>query len=164
MIHLRKTIFALATVFLFGCVSVSLGNNKSKKAQDLKMQEPKSPFHSIKTDNADSAWQSDKTGNTIAVLSECNTPTDISLKSLESDSLTALSQIKIVNSEKLTFNNREAIQTVSEGKVDGVPIRLELLVFKKNYCNYTLSYVGRKASFDSERDFFEQFLKYFEAP
>ena len=164
MIHLLKTILALATLFFVGCVSVSLNSGKTKKAQDLKMKEPQNPFHSIKTDNADYAWQSDKTGNTIAVLSECNTPTDISLKNLESDSLTALSQIKIVNSEKQTFNNREALQTTADGKVDGVPIRLDLLVFKKNYCNYTLSFVGRKSSFDSEREYFDKFKQSFEAP
>lgn len=157
----------LAGIFFLlfaGCVSVSLNTGKAKKAEGLVFTAPKDPFRSLKAENADQAWQSEKTGNTIAFLSECQLPSDVDLRTIESDSLTALSQIKIISSYTGNYNNRESLDTLAEGQVDGVPVQLRLTVFKKNGCNYTLSYVGTKNSFEKELKEFEALKESFKAP
>lgn len=164
MNHPIKILAGIIFLLSAGCVSVNLSNNKSKKAEGLSYMAPTGSFHPLKAENADQAWQSEKTGNTIAFLSECQMQSDIDLKTIESDSLTALTQIKILSSFSGQFNNRESIDTLAEGQVDGVPVRLRLTVFKKNGCNYTLSYVGRKNFLDKEESEFIRFKESFKAP
>lgn len=152
------------SLLLSSCVSVELPSGKTKPAKDVTFSEPSSPFSSIKSKSADHAWQSSKTGNTISFLSECGGTADPSLQSLETESLSALNKLEILKTETKTFNGREARQTISAGTIDGVPVALALVVFKKNGCNYTLSYGGVEKQFNSELSVFEKFKDGFKAP
>jgi hypothetical protein len=147
-----------------GCVSVELPNTKTTSAKDVQWKEPSSPFKEIKATNADKTWLSSRTGNTISFLSECGNTADPSLQTLESESLSALGKIDPISAKIFDFNGRAARNSVSSGEVDGVAVQLELLVFKKNGCNYTLSYGGIKKQFDAEHNVFENFKQNFKAP
>ncbi len=107
------------------------------------------------------AWQNQKSGNTIAVLSECSETHDPTLSDLEEDMSQALTEPKITKTEALTFEGREALRSIIEGKVDGVPVKVDVLTFKKNSCSYTLTYMGRSQGFDKDHQAFENFLKGF---
>ncbi|WP_246845153.1 hypothetical protein [Bdellovibrio sp. NC01] len=151
--------------FLFaGCVSVQLPGGKITPAKDVSFEEPSAPFKKIKAINADKTWQSEKTGNTISFLSECGGTADPSLQSIETESLSAMNNLRIVSTENLQYNGREARQTISTGEVDGVSVQLALLIFKKNGCNYTLSYGGLQKQFTPELRYFEKFKSEFKAP
>jgi len=150
-------------LLLSSCVSVQLPNGKTTSAKDVQYKEPEEPFDSIKAVNADKTWQSKKTGNTISYLSDCG-GSDPSLQSIEADSLSALNNMKIVSTENLIYNGREARQSISTGDIDGVPVQLALMIFKKNGCNYTLSYGGIQKQFKSELKFYETFKAEFKAP
>jgi hypothetical protein len=151
-------------LLMSGCVSVELPNTKTTSAKDVQWNAPATPFKEIKASNADKTWLSSRTANTISFLSECGNAADPSLQTLESESLSALGKIETVNSKDFEFNGRAARNSVSAGEVDGVPVQLELLVFKKNGCNYTLSYGGVKKQFDGEHKIFEDFKTNFKAP
>jgi hypothetical protein len=56
------------------------------------------------------------------------------------------------------------LTTVAEGRVDGVLTRLELMLFKKNNCLYTLSYVALTKSFNDNREAYSKFSESFKAP
>ena len=75
-----------------------------------------------------------------------------------------MNNLRIVSTENLQYNGREARQTISTGEVDGVPVQLALLIFKKNGCNYTLSYGGIQKQFTTELRQFEKFKTEFKAP
>lgn len=159
--HLRLCILSL----LFGgCVSVQLPGGKIKSAEGVQLVEPSKPFKSIKAVNADKTWLSDKTGNTISYLSDCGGTNDPSLQSLESESLSALNKLHVISSDSSNYNGREALQTVATGEIDGVAVKLHLLFFKKNGCNYTLSYGGVQKQFATELNYFEIFKEKFKAP
>jgi hypothetical protein len=147
-----------------GCVSVELPNSKTTSAKDVQWKAPGSPFKEIKATNADKTWLSSRTGNTISFLSECGNAADPSLQSLESESLSALGKFTPISSRIYDFNGRAARNSVSSGEVDGVPVQLELLVFKKNGCNYTLSYGGVMKQYEAEHKIFEDFKQNFKAP
>lgn len=151
-------------LLLGGCVSVSLPGKKVVSAKDVSFEAPPSPFKEIKMANVDKAWLSDKTANTISYFSECGNSADPSLESLESDALSAMNDVNVLQSETREFNGRESRHTVITGKLDGVPVKMSLVLLKKNGCNYTLSYGGTAAQFPQEESAFENFKKNFRAP
>jgi hypothetical protein len=162
--HLRHFVFALVSLALGACVSVNIPTSAGSPAKDVKYEEPPSPFKDIKVKTADKAWISAKTGNTISYLSDCHSPTDPSLSQLESESLAVLDKLSVVNTKQIEFNGREATTTIAQGEVDGVPVKTQILVFKKNSCNFTLSYGGVHAKFDAEEKLFQKFTESFKAP
>lgn len=154
----------MSFLLMTSCVSVNLSGGKVKKADNVKYFEPQPPFLSIDNQQVDKGWQNKNNGNTIAFLSECNSKTEISLKMMETESLSSLANLKVLKSEVSSFNDRESLSTLAEGQVDGVQVKLQLLLFKKNDCNYTLSFVGRKKFFDKDSSIFQKFYEEFKAP
>jgi hypothetical protein len=75
-----------------------------------------------------------------------------------------LTDPKIIATSQFTYNDREAIQTTATGLTDGINIQMKVVTFKKNACNFILTYVGRTKSFQQEANVFEDFLKGFKAP
>lgn len=151
-------------LLLGSCVSVSLPGKKVISAKDVAYESPSSPFKEFKMTNVDKAWLSERTGNTISYFSECGNMADPSLEILESDALAAMNDVDVLKSENILFNGREARQTLASGKLDGVAVKMSLLLLKKNGCNYTLSFGGTAAQFVHEESIFEQFKKNFRAP
>jgi len=148
---------------LGACVSVKIPTGAGNPAKDVKYADPTSPFKEIKVTSGDKAWLSSKTGNTISYISDCNGSADPSLQQIEGESLAVLDKLKIVQTQNLEFNGREAVRTLAQGEVDGVSVKTELVVFKKNGCNFTLSFGGVAKTFDSEKTYFEKFLESFKA-
>lgn len=159
-----KNIFVVCilSALVVSCVSVNLPGRKSVPAKGVEFSSPASPFKSIDAANSDKAWLSSSTGNTISFVSDCG-GADPSLQQMETESLAALSNLD-VKSDTLMFNGREARQSVATGTVDGIAVQLALLVFKKNNCNYTLSYGGVQKQFAAEQKHFEDFKAQFKAP
>lgn len=159
------SLFALIFAGLFAsCVSVNIPGTKTTHASKVQFTEPNDPFSSISDKNNDKTWLSGTTGNTISYLSDCGNPADPSIEQLSSDSLSVLNDMKVNTSEDLQFNGRAAHRTTASGTVDGVPVELSLLIFKKDGCNYTLTYAGLKKQFASEKHYYESFIESFKAP
>jgi hypothetical protein len=159
--------FLIFIGFMFGmgaCVSVKLPSGAGTPAKDVKFLAPEKPYQEIKVLTGDKAWLSGKTGNTISFLSDCHGTVDPTPQQLESESLAVLDKLKILQTKTFDFNGREALLTQAQGEVDGVPVKTELIVFKKNNCNYTLSYGGVFKSFDAEKKYFDSFAESFKAP
>lgn len=161
---LRPLLILILSLSFTACVSVSLPKASGKKATNLEFSAPAAPFQAIKTESADAAWLSAKTGNTISYLSDCESPIDPSVKQIESESLSALTNLKIESSDEIPYNGRQAAVSVASGAVDGVPVKMKLLVFKKNNCNYTLTYAGVEKNFSAEVKEFNRFIQSFKAP
>ncbi len=154
-------VYIIISLFTNGCVSVKIASDKPTKANDLTFNSPEKPFIKIDSPNSDSAWVSESMGNTISYLSECQLNSEINLDQIESDSLSIISDLQILDSKKIDYNQREAKYTFALGKVDGVMIKIQVLIFKKNNCNFVLSYIGIAKNFDSEIPFFEKFKQSF---
>jgi hypothetical protein len=164
-----KQVRALILFFLFttlhmGCISVQMGPKKPEPARGVSFQAPGKPFVEISPPGADSAWQDKGSGNTISFSSTCHDSGDPSLDSIQSDLVGELDNPHILQSEHLTFNDRDALHSQVEGTVEGVKTRLELLVFKKNDCIYSLSYVAVSKSFATNQAQFKEFQTSFKAP
>ena len=162
--RIYNTAFIIIALLLSSCVSVELNGSKVTPAKDVQFSSPGSPFSEIKATGSDRAWLSKKTGNTISYLSECGNANDPSLNEIENESLSVLSNMKIAKSEEGQFNGRGARYSTAVGDVDGVSVQMSLVVFKKNGCNYTLSYSGVEKQFSLEEKYFLKFQTQFKAP
>ena len=160
----RPDFFILAFMMLLlnGCVTVELPGGKTAKATEVQFVPPPRPFAEIKTSDADHAWRNPMNGNTISYLSACGS--DPTLDSLRMSVIQGLDEQGKVQTKDVKFNEREAIETWADGTVDGVAIRLRTLVFKRNGCNYTLTYLGPGAKYATDEPAFNQFEQRFHVP
>ena len=162
--QLLRLIMLLPTFTLASCVTVNLGGGKTTTAQGVSYNQPAKPFEEIKLKDADRAWQNNDNGNTISYLSTCNDPADPSLLAARGEFLASLNGLKIESENNAEFNGREALATVAEGSIDGIKTRLELLMFKKNNCLYTVSYVALAKAFNDNHQAYTAFIQSFKAP
>lgn len=162
--YLCNLIFIFSLMGTISCVSVDLKPKAPTKSEVYEYSEPKNPFEEMISDHADHAWQNQKTGNTIAVLSECSESRDPSLASIEGETINALTNPQKIKTNEIQFSSRGGLRTVVEGQVDGVTVKMDVLTFKKNSCSYTLSYIGRSKGFEKDQSAFEEFLKGFKVP
>lgn len=153
----------LMTTALAGCVSVSIPKEEVIKSTRYQFTEPTEPFQKINSEYADHAWRNLKTGNTLVIFTDCGSSRDIDLSSLENESLLAISNPQVIQTNRFQFNDREALRSLVSGNIDGVSIQMEVLNFKKNTCNYTISYFGKNQTFDQDKELYNQFIKGFTA-
>lgn len=160
-----QLVIASSLLFILSsCVTVDVGGPKSEPAKNVSYSNPPVPFRLAPAKNTDRLWISSDSGNSISYLSDCGGAQEPTLEQLENEALASLVDLKILRTEKVEYNNREALKTLAEGKVDGVKVKMSLLTLKKNNCNYTLIYGGVSKNFDKEEKFFQNFIQDFKAP
>lgn len=159
-------VFAAALVFTTSaCVSVNLGAGKSpERSRNVAFSAPGGPFHELKKTQADAAWQNSSNGNSISYLSTCNESSDPSLENATQEMISVLGDTKTLSQKSYMFDGRAALDTEAEAKVEGVPTKMRTLVYKKNGCLYTLSFLGVSKNFDQDQKYFDGFVKGFTAP
>jgi len=158
------TLIVIASIGLNSCVSVGISGGKISRAKAVQARPPGFPFQDAEGDTLDHIWKNPRNGNSISYLSECTDTADPDLETVQQGILRSVQKLQVVSSETIEFNDREALHTHARGKVDGVSTDMELLIFKKNGCIYTLNYVGVSRHFESNQKNFAEFLKTFKAP
>ena len=156
--------WAATSLLLLSCVTINMVDNDLSKASGMTYDAPPQPFQPFDTDSADKAWQNQQTGSSISYVSSCNESNDPALDQLRKNIVGGISDLTIVKENKIQYNQREALDSTIGGKVDGVAIQNRIVIFKKNNCNYSLSYVALKEKFDKEEVIFENFVRSFKAP
>lgn len=162
----RNLVFISLFFSLTSCVSVKIAGTDStlSKFDQAHFTEPQIPFQKKSIPSGDFSWVSRNTGNIISYLSECSKIKDIDLKSLEADAVSSLENPIVEQSIVQDFNNRKAIFSKIIGEIDGVKLFLELVIFKKNNCSFTLSYTGKVGKQSEESSHFTSFYKSFQVP
>lgn len=157
---------ALALSVAFGCVSVNIPRPSQEKAKVELGFSPPSPFRKKAVDglSADSVWMNADNGNSISYLTQCGDDADPTLESLRHEVLVGLSDVTVVSQDKFSFNAREALRSQVRGLVDGVETQMDVVVFKKNRCIYTLALTGVGTRMAQDRSTFQRFLDGFKAP
>jgi hypothetical protein len=159
---------ALSLIFIAlssACVSVNLGAGKGpERSQHVIFSAPGGPFQLLKSTQADAAWQNFSNGNSISYLSTCNESSDPSLETATDEMISVLGNTKTLSQKSYMFDSRAALDTEAEAKVEGVPTKMRTLVYKKNGCLYTLSFLGVTKTFDQDQKYFDTFVKGFSAP
>jgi hypothetical protein len=166
---MNRPIFFILILLIFSsaaCVSVKIGaaNKGAKRAEGVQYQEPSKPFSKNENTDVDASWQNSKNGNVISFLSDCKDPSDPPLDNIVAGVVAGVSDLKIESREVVEVQGREGRRVLASGSVDGVPSAIDLLVFKRNYCIFILTYAGVKSSFAENREEFTKFLQGFKSP
>ncbi|MBI2027571.1 MAG: hypothetical protein HYS98_07215 [Deltaproteobacteria bacterium] len=64
---------------------------------------------------------------------------------------------------EIRLDEREAQHTIATGKLDGVLIKMNIYVLRKNYCIYDLTYSAKINTYDVGVVEFERFVAAFHA-
>lgn len=148
---------------LSSCISVKVPFEASTKADNVNYKNPDEPFSTLDTDAADSAWISDKTGNTISFLSECKDQKE-KLEDVAQESVKAIEKLRILKKQKIEISQQEAFEIIATGIVNESRIKTIVTTVKNNKCVFTLSYGGLEKNFNEELAYYEKFKRGFKVP
>lgn len=162
--NMSKMLILLGALSVAGCIHLNLGESSPLKASNLEYIEPSRPFILFKDTDADKSWQSNVTGNVIALFSDCSRNSDRPLNQAIGEISKGFDRLETSKQNVIFFNGREAIYGEFKGHIDGIKVSMESLVFNKNKCFYQLTFSGVSNQLDREKNIFEQFKKDFKAP
>lgn len=156
-----KLLILIFALIFTSCVTVNFGAKPGEKSDHIEYIPPAKPYVDHKFPGADKAWMSESTGNVISYISVCSKTSDPSLDSLAQETVSSMDQAEITQKKRITYNGREALQLQATGEIDGIPLGLHALVFKKNGCQYRLIFSGLKSKVAEESKYFQDFSKEF---
>jgi len=159
-------LFALPILLsmMTSCVSVKIPVTAApEKATNVSAKAPAAPFKSSSAANSDAMWVSGKTASTITYFTSCS-PQEPALKTIRSTAFSSLEGVDVSKEENFQINEREGLRSNISGSLEGVPVKIQFVVFKKHSCSYHLSYVALKENFEKELDVFTTFVRNFRVP
>ena len=153
---MRNHLYLIFCFFLTSCISVKVPLGPAEKAKDLKFQAPAAPFFDLDSETADFSWISEKTGNTLSILSECK-ESKLTAKEVALDTARGIDDHKILKSESKAFQNFDGHKVMTTGLLDNSEVQMVIHTFKASNCFVTLTYGGLRKNFLAEEKVFDQF-------
>ncbi len=114
--------------------------------------------------NSQVAWRHRDRPAIIQVRSQCQEHGDSSLEQFTDHLRIDFSEWKVSQQRFITVVDREALRTTVDAKLDGAPVKMELVVLKKSGCLFDLSYIALPSVYASELAAFEQVVEGFTFP
>lgn len=99
----------------------------------------------------------------IAVGGRCHKDQDVPLRALTQHLFLQFTEREIESQQVLPFDGREAMRTVLDAKLDGVPQKFNVWVLKKDGCVYDLQLIAPPDRYASAAPTFEEFVRGFSA-
>lgn len=169
----RVRIVCLLLVFMesSGC-ALLFPDRTAPKSGNYRVTNPPSPWSKLKPGEdidapeafkADLAFENPKTGAIISLNSVCRKYQESSLDSLTESLVRGIDQRETLERKDLTLDGVAALNTVYLGFVDGVKLKIETVVLKKNFCTYDFIYVVIPEKEKESHFIFEQFIHSFKA-
>ncbi len=159
--QLVATLIIIAIPFFFvSCVSSLLKDKPPTFSQEIKLTPPKPPFKKTET-SVFPSWKSNKTGNVIAIVSNCNENSSYKLSSLHQLIEDSLEDVKTLKEETIALQNRPALLKAITAQLDGYLIEIYSVSFKRKSCGYVASLSGKLNSLTPDKNQFEQFINGF---
>lgn len=149
---------ALAAALAVGCGTTS-GTYQGGVFEDARVRwqagEPGAGWERVRFEQADVAWVHASSSASLLVNSHCEGVQDAPLEALTNELLMGTTEREIVSQEKLPWSRREALETIAQAKLDGVPRRYALFVGKKDGCVYDIVLASPVEAFDDARSAYE---------
>jgi hypothetical protein len=108
--------------------------------------------------STDRAWQSKKGGGLVALRSVCGRYDHVTLKALTQNLINTIQEPQLASQEGFALAGREALRTVVQGKVDGVPVESVFVVLRKDDCIFDFALTARDSLDAKDREDFEAFV------
>lgn len=101
-------------------------------------------------------------GGTIAASGNCNGGEDAPLDVLANHLVFGVEPRRVLASEELRLDDRGALLQRIEGRLDGVPVAMTLVVIKKDGCIFDLTLVGARDAVARRAGDFRAFFRDFQ--
>lgn len=109
------------------------------------------------------AFHNNKLGATISTDAFCGGSfEDLPLRTLTGQLFAGTGSRKVIKEEELTLDGRGALRTVSTGTTDGVNLKFDSVVLKKDNCTIDFIYISPPENFSAGVSDFENFYKGFQ--
>lgn len=162
----KRILIIFYAASLFGCSVDSFIESKlvePKRSNTYQIGSINSNWTTLKDSLADVAYVNKSNGATISLNSTCEKYQDNPLKQLMYNLLASLEDGQWEKDEYIMFDEREAYKVTLKAKADGVPIKAQALVLRKNYCVYDFIYTAEPQYFQKSLKDFEKFARSFHA-
>ncbi len=153
----------LAAWLLCGCASHGLeGNVYRGDGFAFRIESPEGGWSRVEASDAALAFHQESLQAAILVNARCGLDgEDIPLKALTHHLFLEFTEKDITQQQVVPFDGREAMHTVLSAKLDGVPMRYDVWVLKKDGCVYDLLYLAPEDRFAQGYATFEQLVSGF---
>ena len=156
-----KQFLLLTSILLFGsCASDNGLYKKSTTIDNQIASSPPAPWMSINSEGSDFALQNNKSKSLFLLNSACRKNDSSSLDTLIASILTGLEDVTFIENKIVTYQEREAVEVVASGKLDGVIRFFKIVTIKKNNCIYDYILISTSAkNLDNDSPDLKNFLK-----
>ncbi len=143
-------------LLLGGCT----GHREARRLEGrFALGDPQGEWRSVKAGSADRAWFHNGIGASIYADSNCATRyDDRPLQKLAEAVVYGIGSGEPLREEARSVDGRDAWLRVVDASIDGVTMRVGVLVLKKDECVYDLLYLAPPTTFDSGWPAFESVL------
>ncbi|ATB44698.1 hypothetical protein [Corallococcus macrosporus] len=154
----RMTLLCLLVVMpLLGCHRTTFEDSVlSKPAVRYRIGTLPAYWKQVWLEDNDLAFAEEGTGRALSVNATCKGHDDPSLEVLTRHLLAGFTDRQALAEQRIPMDGREALRSRYLARMDGVPVRLELVVLKKDNCVFDFTYVSppgladaRMADFDA---------------
>ncbi len=116
----------------------------------------------IRIEGGDLAFSNPPRDSTITVNSTCDPKKkNYSLKALSESLIIGIKDKKVEKREETMVDGQKALQSLYTGTLNGVPVNIETVVFRKGECIYDFTYASSPGTFESEEVVFNEFVSQF---
>ena len=126
-------------LLLLASCSISGPLRVDKSAGAYFFPEAKSPWVQSPPSEGVEILYVDKSGASISVSSICERYEEASLETLARSALSPITHFKEIETGELQLDGREAFQVFGSGKVDGVPVQIDFVAWRKDDCLFDFS-------------------------
>lgn len=149
----------LALLFVNAC-SLSFGPDQppSAKGDEYQVKFQSAEWKQQKEDRSDYVWVNKLDGRILLSNSFCEEFQDQPLDRLATKTFNTVDELVIEKKSYTTFHDREAYRIEGKGKVDGVPVGLQLLNTRRNNCYFDFVSITPLKSAEKTHLDFEKFL------
>jgi hypothetical protein len=141
----------LAGLCFAGCRGASF-DGRIFRGDGFAFQIPQQPrhYHQLDHSGEELLWRDARSGGRVLLAGRCGTDRDdVPLAALTQHLFLQFTERKARSQDVVPFDQREAMHTIMDAKLDGVPLRYDAWVLKKDDCIYDLLYFNDPQRFDA---------------
>ena len=146
-----------------GCAASGLqGDVFQGQGFSFRIAPPPQGWERVDVSHASLAYRDAADGGTVVINGRCGVDgEDVPLEALTQHLFMRFTERQILEQQTFAFDKREALRTVLSAKLDGVPMKFDVWVLKKDGCVYDLGYMAAPQRFERGAAEFERFARGF---
>lgn len=149
-------ISTLPLIFV-SCVSSLLKDAPPSFSTEIQFKAPEAPFTKYDT-SVYPSWKNTSTGNIISIISDCRPNSPYKLTNIHQVLESSLENIKVIKEENYSFQDKPAYSRVVKAQLDGEPIEINSVAFKRKSCHYVAVLSGKQNNLSVDKAHFEKFM------